>query len=313
MVGLNSEMARELLWRGFPAPLDATFFDRFWDARSAPEPPAGHRAAIAAWGDRPLGTRRHDSAPGPTTSASSLLVRSELLRRYPNALDLRRRRRATARERQPDLQRRARRPTCASSASTSASTPCAAVAIVIQEQPTAPRFGIEVGTATGSARRTCRPTDAERRAARAERTRQLPVRDHAARLAAAGLTRCRSGCPTSVRCSSPAPSPPRPELLVELAASDVPLALLPVRLETRFFPQADGSRELRVRVYPDKVHIDAHDPALTPEERALGRALLGAALARRRRRAAPARWPGRCWPIASSRRAPPGSHVRRSR
>ncbi|HVG77319.1 MAG TPA: hypothetical protein VNF03_04210 [Patescibacteria group bacterium] len=63
---------------------------------------------------------------------------------------------------------------------------------------------------------------------------------------------------------------PRPELLVELGASDVPLALLPVRLETRFFPQADGSRELRVRVYPDKVHIDAHDPALTPEERAWG-------------------------------------------
>jgi hypothetical protein len=63
---------------------------------------------------------------------------------------------------------------------------------------------------------------------------------------------------------------PRPELQVELTASDVPLALLPVRLETRFVALADGARELRVRVYPDKVHIDAHDPALTPEERGWG-------------------------------------------
>src|SRR5215813_8422969 len=30
-----------------------------------------------------------------------------------------------------------------------------------------------------------------------------------------------------------------------------PVVLFPVGLETRFFPQADGSSELRVRVYPD--------------------------------------------------------------
>src|SRR6185436_19319373 len=69
---------------------------------------------------------------------------------------------------------------------------------------------------------------------------------------------------------APAAATPRPELQVELTASDVPLALLPVRLETRFATLADGARELRVRVYPDKVHIDAHDPALTAEERAWG-------------------------------------------
>jgi len=50
-----------------------------------------------------------------------------------------------------------------------------------------------------------------------------------------------------------------------------PLVLFPVRLETRFFPQADGSSELRVRVYPDKVHIDSHEPQLTNDELTWGK------------------------------------------
>ncbi len=45
-----------------------------------------------------------------------------------------------------------------------------------------------------------------------------------------------------------------------------PLVLFPVRLETRFFPQTDGSSEVRVRVYPDKVHMDSHEPGLTADE-----------------------------------------------
>ncbi len=45
-----------------------------------------------------------------------------------------------------------------------------------------------------------------------------------------------------------------------------PLALLPVRIETRF-----GDTELRVRIFPDALHVDAHETALSPADRdALG-------------------------------------------
>ena len=48
----------------------------------------------------------------------------------------------------------------------------------------------------------------------------------------------------------------------------LPLLLLPVRLETRFDA---GNTALRVRVYPDDIHVDAHDPRLSADEVADGR------------------------------------------
>ena len=61
--------------------------------------------------------------------------------------------------------------------------------------------------------------------------------------------------------------PNTPEVGMQLSFGPArPVVLFPVRLETRFFPQADGSSELRVRVYPDKVHIDSHEPELTADE-----------------------------------------------
>ena len=50
------------------------------------------------------------------------------------------------------------------------------------------------------------------------------------------------------------------------ALDPVPLALLPVRLETRYIGPPDAPTELRVRVYPDQIHVDAHQPALTDGE-----------------------------------------------
>ncbi|MEA2220879.1 MAG: hypothetical protein QOJ35_3505 [Solirubrobacteraceae bacterium] len=51
------------------------------------------------------------------------------------------------------------------------------------------------------------------------------------------------------------------------AEVDVPLVLLPVRLETRY--SADGET-LRVRIYPDDVHVDRLDRGLSDDERAAG-------------------------------------------
>jgi hypothetical protein len=80
MVGLNFEMARELLWRGYPTDQRGTYFDRFWDSRSM-----GGGAdvnPIHTWHDRPLG----DPQTAPAGDRFVMVMRSSLLRRYPSAV-----------------------------------------------------------------------------------------------------------------------------------------------------------------------------------------------------------------------------------
>ena len=50
----------------------------------------------------------------------------------------------------------------------------------------------------------------------------------------------------------------------------IPITMLPVRIETRFAGTLASPR-LQVRLYPDDVHVDRHDPRLTSREVAAGK------------------------------------------
>jgi hypothetical protein len=55
----------------------------------------------------------------------------------------------------------------------------------------------------------------------------------------------------------------------------VPILLMPLRLETRW-EQGDGGLNLLVRVYPDDISVQSHDPALMPPELAAGKSFWNA-------------------------------------
>jgi hypothetical protein len=75
MVGLNDEIRRELAWRQYPVDSTATFFANFWS--STPDIPP-----IATWP-----ATNHLGANADMHDAQVvLLVRGEVLRRYPNAI-----------------------------------------------------------------------------------------------------------------------------------------------------------------------------------------------------------------------------------
>ena len=61
---------------------------------------------------------------------------------------------------------------------------------------------------------------------------------------------------------------------------DVPIAMFPVRLETRYDrPVATGPARLRIRIYPDEVNVQRHTAALTAAEQESGRAYWSARFA----------------------------------
>ena len=94
MVGLNHEMARELLWREYPTTQRATYFRQFWDTAGYVAPPGGGLTAEQLRDITPIHTWRKpsdlkDHSPRPPVPGGSgdylvLFIRGDLLRRYPN-------------------------------------------------------------------------------------------------------------------------------------------------------------------------------------------------------------------------------------
>ncbi|HEV8492453.1 MAG TPA: hypothetical protein VGR76_09275, partial [Candidatus Angelobacter sp.] len=69
----------------------------------------------------------------------------------------------------------------------------------------------------------------------------------------------------------PAPAPGQPPIVDphQLDAA-TPVLFLPVNIETRFIDNSDGRPELWLRIYPDQVAINSHEPELTDQEIADG-------------------------------------------
>jgi hypothetical protein len=97
MVGLNHEMARQLLWTGYPTDLRGSYFRQFWDVSGyvpqATDPTDPTQLAellkdiplINTWPlAGPLGS--HENRTGIVPDNVVLLIRGELLRRYPNTV-----------------------------------------------------------------------------------------------------------------------------------------------------------------------------------------------------------------------------------
>lgn len=98
LVGLNHEMARELLWREYPTDLRGSYFRQFWEVKgiSNPDTPADAEqlkdvTKLHTWpATSLLGTHK---PPPPVTADVQpgekqlvLVIRGELLKRYPNTV-----------------------------------------------------------------------------------------------------------------------------------------------------------------------------------------------------------------------------------
>ena len=294
MVGLNHELASELLWREFPSDTRGT-------RTSAASGTRGTRADAAAAADRSgarrpgsashFGARRARRAADPRRAAAPLPRRADLRRsrrKTATALgteeklplfrgridpditflgfDLTEARRADARRlvlRDPGAADRAavrarrRRARARSTAGT-----------------TSP--GADVRTAPGAQRRrspTSPPARGARRAAWAFNAAHMAaiLRQRPVRIAFHADSRCcrREDARARSRRSS------------ERCLADVlPIALLPVQVQTRYVTR--GTPQLLVRVYPDELHVDDHEPAPDRRRGARGGGATGSSSGRRR-------------------------------
>jgi hypothetical protein len=97
MVGLNHEFARELLWREYPTDQRGSYFRQFWDASGVQNPGGLSREELREklrdipplhlWSKfSRLGDHDHREKPGDNEEEVVLVIRGELLKRYPTAV-----------------------------------------------------------------------------------------------------------------------------------------------------------------------------------------------------------------------------------
>jgi hypothetical protein len=156
MVGLNHELARELLWRDYPTDQRGSYFRQFWDTRGAI--PAATTPDIPALHTWPQSHGLGDNLTPGSTGQLVLLIRGELLRRYPNPIVYAVR--GTGQSRDPQLGVDERYPLFRGSfepdvaffgfnlteeqARGGGETGDPGWFFVIQQHPTEPRFGLDV-------------------------------------------------------------------------------------------------------------------------------------------------------------------------
>lgn len=81
LIGLSDEMGRELLWRSYPTDRRGTYFRRFWDA-DADELPT----PIHLFPSTDLGKHVSFGGDGGSAPRAVVVVKSELVRRYPDLI-----------------------------------------------------------------------------------------------------------------------------------------------------------------------------------------------------------------------------------
>jgi hypothetical protein len=97
MVGLNHEFGRELLWREYPTDQRGSYFRQFWDIRSFLAEPGADVEALKkrlrditelhTWSlSDELGDHDNREAQGDKEEELVLVIRGELLKKYPNAV-----------------------------------------------------------------------------------------------------------------------------------------------------------------------------------------------------------------------------------
>jgi hypothetical protein len=97
MVGLNHEFARELLWREYPTDQRGSYFRQFWDVRSVINSEGRSEDALReqlydipelhTWlPESDLGQHNQRAAPDQKDAQAVLVIRGELLKKYPTAV-----------------------------------------------------------------------------------------------------------------------------------------------------------------------------------------------------------------------------------